>query len=195
MILVRSLNIRKALNLKLLLSIEIIYSFFPYFYKRYFIRWKSVPANELKYLQNNLPLGSIKKIVLIGGGAIPYTAIFLNKLINPEVCVIIENNRICSLAAARLLKKLNLMNLKVVNMNGEHYSAYDNSLVIVSLQVKGKQKIVDKIVNEHGNSILIVRQPLKRGKHIFETASLNGFKYATVKQKPDFESIVLAKQT
>ena len=193
MIRFQSLNLRKVLNLKLLLTIEMVYSFFPYFYKRYFIRWKFVPENELKYLQENCGVQAIKKIVLIGGGAIPYTAIFLNQIMNLKDFVIIEKNKISSLAAARLLKKLNLMNLKVVNMNGEDYSTYDNNLVIVSLQATGKQKIIDKILNEAGNNILIVRQPLRKGRRIFETASLNGFKYATVEQKPDFESIILAK--
>lgn len=159
------------------------------------MRWKAVPANELQYLQHNFDLRAIKKIVLIGGGAIPYTAIFLSKIINPEVFVIVEKNIISSLAAARLLKKLNLTHLKVVNINGEDYSEYGDSLIIVSLQATGRQRIVNKILTESADNILIIRQPLSKGKRVFETVSLNGFRCAIIKQEPDFESIVLTKQS
>ena len=187
------LNLRKALNLQLQLVTEIIYSLSPYFYKRYFTHWKIIPANELKYLQESFDLCTIKKVVLLGGGAIPYTAIFLNNIIKPEVFVIVEKNKIAYFAASRLLKKLNLTNLKVVNVSAEDYSTNDNSLIIVALQATGKQRIVETILNESYNNILIIRQPLKKGKLVFESVSLNGWKYTTVKQKQDFESIVLTK--
>lgn len=187
------LNLRKELNLKFQLSQELIYSFSPYFYRRYFMHCKNIPANELKYLQEQFDLNTIEKIVLTGGGAVPYTAILLNKIINPKVFVIIEKNKLASLAASRLLNKLNLKNFKVVNMQGEDYPEYDNSLVIVALQVTEKQRIIDKVLNESCNNILVIRQPLRKNIHVFESVSLNGLQYVAIKQEPDFESIVLIK--
>lgn len=187
------LNLRKEFNLKFRLFQEIIYSFSPYFYRRYFMDCKNIPANELKYLQEKFPLNTIEKIVLTGGGAVPYTAIFLDKTINPKAVVIIEKNKLASLAASRLLKKLNLKNFKVVNIRGEDYSEYYNSLVIVALRVTEKQRIIDKILNQSYNNILIIRQPLRKNIRVFESVSLNGLKYTAIKQEQDFESIVLTK--
>ena len=156
---------------------------------------KDIPANELRYLQTEPLFNTIKRIVVIGGGAIPYTAIFLNKIINPKVSVILEKNKLASLAALRLLKKLNLKNYEVINIKGEDYSGYDNSLVIVALQVTEKQMIVDRILNGYGNNILIIRQPLNKNKRIFESASFNGFRYTAIKQEPNFESLILIRKS
>lgn len=183
--------LKKWFNLKFQSSIEIIYSFVPYFYRSYFMHYKNIPTNELKCLQEKVDISTIEKIVLVGGGAIPYTAIFFNKIINPKTFIIIEKDKLSSLAASRLLKRLNLYNFKVINMPGQDYSEYDNSLVIVALQVIGKQKIVNRILDRCYNNALIVRQPLRKNTRMFESISSNSSNYMTIEQKPDFESKVL----
>ena len=186
------LMLKKWLNLKFQSSIEIVYSFIPYLYRSYLTRYKHIPANELEYLKGKIDISTIEKIVLVGGGAIPYTAIFFNKIIKPKVFIIIEKDKLSSLAASRLLKRLNLYNFKVINMPGEDYSGYDDSLVIVALQVTEKQKIVNRILDKSNNT-LIIRQPLRENTRMFESISSHRPNYMTIEQKPDFESMVLIR--
>ena len=185
--------LKKWLNLKFQSSIEMIYSFVPYFFRSYFRHYKNIPANELECLRKKIDISTIEKIVLVGGGAIPYTAIFFNKIINTKAFIIIEKDKLSSLAASRLLKRLNLCNFEVINMRGEDYSGYKDSLVIVALQVTEKQRIINRILDKSYKNTLIIRQPLRENTRMFESISLNSSKYITIEQKPNFESMVLIR--
>jgi hypothetical protein len=98
------------------------------------------------------------RVVLVGGGAIPYTALFARLRLNKPTFVI-ERNVACYLACLLLLRRLNLSgSIHVVRGDGERYSGYAHSLVIVPLHMCNKQEIVDCAMRGRGN-VVVVRQP------------------------------------
>lgn len=186
-------NLKRTLTLRFTIAIEVLYALIPNLYKRHMRRWEYIPVAEGEYLNKNFNLSTFKKIIVVGGGSIPFTAIYLNKILNEKDFVIIEKNKISALAARILLERLGYNNFKVINISAQNYSDYDNSIIIIALQVIQKQKIVNKILNEHRNAILIIRQPIGNNLQLFDYVSLNEIRYPAIKLEPSFESIFLAR--
>lgn len=180
----------KRLNSYLLILQEIIISCFEKGFENFYNKWKIVPEREFIYLSENCDLNTIDKVIIIGAGAIPYTAIFFAKQLNKPVYVI-EKNPLASLACSNLLHKLNLKAVKVIKVSGQHYHDYANSLVIISLHASPKEKILEKVFNCHNHNIVVIRQPLSSSSHLYDRISLNGLRYACVKHNLDFVSLII----
>jgi hypothetical protein len=181
--------------LYLLMSEEIILSFFGRCFKDFYNKWRDIPEREFAYLLQNCNLNSIDKVIVVGAGAIPYTAIFFAQQINKPVYAI-EKNSLAFFACLNLLRRLKLNNIKLIKESGQHYHSYVNSLVIITLHTVSKQKILDQILNYNGyNNIILMRQPLSECDHWYETISLNNLRYSKIRHPQNFESIVLFKYT
>lgn len=181
----------RKLNSCLLSLHEIFFSFFYKGFQDFYNKWKSLAKRELNYLRQNYNLDLIDKVIVVGAGAIPYTAIFFAEHLNKPVYAI-EKNPFASFLCSRLLYKLNLNSIKVINKSGENYNGYYNSLIIINLQTTQKQKILKQISDSNShNNIVVIRQPLGEYTDFFEGIQLNHIKYETIKQKENFESIVL----
>jgi hypothetical protein len=187
------LNLKRIFYLKFTIVIEVLYALLPNFYKRFIKCWEYIPAVEWKYLSKNFNLSAVKRIIIVGGGGIPFTAMYLNKIWNEKTFVIIEKSKISSLVARLLLKKLGYNNCKVINITAQDYSDYNDSLIIITLHVVKKQEVIDKILNKNYNYALIIRQPTGSYIRVFDYVSLNDIKYSAIKQEPNFESVFLAR--
>lgn len=186
-------NLKRIFTLRFTVVIEVLYALIPNLYKRYIRRWEYIPIAEWGYLNKNFNCSVFKKIIVVGGGSIPFTAIYLNKILNQKNFVIIERNKISALAARILLERLGYNNFKVINISAQDYSDYDSSIIIIALQVTQKQKIVNRILNDYRDTILIIRQPIGSNLQLFDYVSLNKIQYSAIKQDPSFESIFLAR--
>lgn len=185
----------KRLNLYLLMLEEIIKSFHSKGFKNFYNKSKDIPEREFNYLVQNYDLNGIDKVIVVGAGAIPYTAIFFAKQINKPT-YIIEKNSLASLSCLNLIHRLNLKNIKVIKKAAQYYSGYANSLTIISLHTISKQKVFKQVLNYNRfNNIIIVRQPLEKSIKWYESISLTGLKYTAIKHSQELESIFLFNVT
>lgn len=181
----------RRLNLHFLMLEEIIASYFPASCNEFYNKWKEIPEKEISYLFQNHDLSKIDKAVVVGAGAIPYTAIILAKKTNKTV-YLIEKNHIASFISSNVLRRFNFNNVKVIKKSGQHYDGYVNSLIIISLQTVGKQRVFEHILSYKSyNNIIVVRQPLTEYNCFYESISLDGLNYKTVRHTQILESIIL----
>lgn len=172
---------RKPLNLYLFMFEEIALSFFRKGYENFYRIWKALPEKEFIHLLQHYNLNKIEKVIVVGAGAIPYTAIFFSKKLAKPIYVI-EKNALAYFACSRLLRELRIDAITVIKGSGQLYCEYDNSLVIVSLHTHPKQKVLERVLgsNKH-NQIVVIRQPLTQNIHLFESIYLNKLKCTTIK--------------
>ena len=107
---------------------------------------------------NKLKLNKKDKILFIGGGSIPYTAIILLTFIKGNVYVLDKSNLACFFAK-RLLKKIGLFNkVKYINKNSNEFKNYsDFSVVYVASYIKNKEETVKKILSQTKKVKIIIR--------------------------------------
>jgi len=206
---------RKPLNLYFAMIEEIVLSFminYEYFYREWKISSESdynytskqlIPIlynlkvildKEFLYLLNHFDLSKIDKVVVVGAGAIPYTAIYYGEKIRKPVYAI-EKNILAYIACLRLLRRLRIGTIKVVRGTGQHYRDYGkNSLVIITLHTLSKQEVLDRVKDVAKYGIIVIRLPSVKKIHEFESASLNGLKYSIIEHDGDVFSFIISNK-
>jgi hypothetical protein len=181
---------RYPLNLYLSMLEEVLLSFSSRGTEYFYEEWKRMPEKEFIHLSQHYDLCSIEKVIVVGAGAVPYTALFFSRHFRKPVYAI-ERNAISYYACSRLVRKLNATSISVIKESGELYRGYENSLVIIVLHTRLKQDVLDKAMA--GNSIVVVRVPLTENKKIFESVNLEGTEHTTVEHTtPPMVSIFVA---
>src|SRR5690625_4768981 len=101
-------------------------------------------------VENEIKLADIKptdRILCIGGGPCPCTAIQLHRKTGANVCVI-DNDKEVIDAAIKNIERLNLSDhITVEYQDGVEISANDFSIVHIALQVNPKNAVFKRIVN------------------------------------------------
>jgi hypothetical protein len=99
----------------------------------------------------------IQKVIVVGGGAVPVTAMHWAGRFDGPI-VVLEKNRLTTMLCKRFVRKRGLQNIQVLCLDGEAYEDYDNSIVLFSLHVTNKAFIVDKVLAAGmGKSAVCVR--------------------------------------
>jgi hypothetical protein len=162
---------------------EVILSLFVRSYEHLYHEFEDMPEREFVYLSMHYDLAKIEKVIVVGGGAIPYTAIFFSQKIAKPVYAI-EKNVLVYFACLRLLRRLRIRNIKVIKGQGQLYSDYGRSLIIITLHTLTKQMVLERIVgNDKRGRIVVIRQPSMRNVRLFESASLGGLNYTTIEHR------------
>lgn len=115
------------------------------------------------------------RILCIGGGPCPYTAIMLHRLTGAHVTVV-DNNSFCVKESSDLIRRMDLQNaVQVLCSEGEKIDCNGFSVIHLAMQISPKEKVLKGLLEkaENGTKIL-VRMP---------RAVLNGF-YCGVNCKP-----------
>ncbi len=180
------------LNLYLFMLTEILLSLHErgseYLYREH----KDLPKREVAHLSEHYDLSKIEKIIVVGSGAVPYTALFFSKHFQKPTYAI-ERNAISYYACLRLLRRLKTNQIRLVREAGQLYRDYDNSLVIITLHTRLKQEVLDQALGHR--TIVVIRQPLRRNARVFEGASLHGMRCtAVVHKRPLIVSVFLSNQ-
>lgn len=183
---------RRPLNLHFSTIEEIILSLFTRTCEYFYQEWKFLPESEFSFLSKHYDLTKIEKVIVVGAGAIPYTAIFFSQKIDKPVYAI-EKNFLAYLACLRLLRRLKVEGITVIRGLGQFYRYYGNSLVIINLHTLSKQMVLERVTgNGNCNQIVVVRQPSTRNAREFETASLDGLKYAIIEHGQGIFSLIIS---
>lgn len=138
---------------------------------------KHIPERELNHLIHHYDLDNIERVIVVGAGAIPFTALFFSRHLKSQVFAV-ERNLAAYLACSRLMRKLNAA-ITVVRQSGEFYH-YENSLTIITLHTRLKQKVLDSVLSSKG--IVVVRLPLGETK-AFDDVNLTEIHYSKVEHK------------
>ena len=134
-------------------KIEYIVNKLPWtygFFQRYY---DNVVENEIKLAE----IKPTDRILCIGGGPCPCTAIELHRRTGANVCVIDNDEEVIG-TAIKNIKKLNLSEfVKVKYQDGSKIDVNDFSIVHIALQVKPKNVVFQRIVNNSspGTKILV----------------------------------------
>ena len=114
-------------------------------------------------IKREVRLAEIKpddKILCIGGGPCPYTAIMLHQLTGAAVTVA-DNNTACVKKAANLIKRLGLDHaISIVCCEGEAIDCTGYTVIHLALQVSPKGKVLNHLLARAGSGVkFLVRLP------------------------------------
>lgn len=111
------------------------------------------------------------KILCVGGGVCPYTAILLNKYTNAQVTVI-DNNSTCVDQSKKFIKHLGLDKIKVFLCEAECVNCSNYSVIHIAMQISPKDIVINEVIkkSKDGTKIL-VRKPKEHFKKLYSNVS------------------------
>lgn len=105
----------------------------------------------VKLIKNEIALANIKKddkVLFIGSGPFPITAILINKFSGCSVTCV-EKNKNRSLISRQVIQSLGLSkNIRVFNGKGENMGVNSFSVAIIALLAKPKSEILDNLLRQ-----------------------------------------------
>jgi hypothetical protein len=145
-------------------------------------------ANEFDYLSSHYDLSNVERVVVVGSGAVPQTAIvFAKHLDRPIYCI--ERNSACYFASVRLLRRLKVGGrIHVIRECGELHS-YSGSVVIIALETRLKQDVLERALAN--NNIIIVRQPVERKTRVCESVDVDKSRCSAIRHKSPLLSVFI----
>jgi hypothetical protein len=163
---------------------EYVFSLFPSFALQYCLRRKSVVSNEVSYL-SHFKADDFEKVVIVGGGPTPFTALHWAN-IYPGPIVVLDKNGLAKIFSQKLVKRLGIKNIEILNLSGEDYQDYKNCIVSISLYAQNKEMIVRRVLeNKGGNNLIFLRA------FAHEEYNALGMEWEVIEQKSDFRTLVL----
>jgi hypothetical protein len=164
-------------------ALEFVSAFIPPFSKIYCATRERLVRPEFEFFQHQEVLRSehFHKVVMVGGGAIPITAMYWASHCNLPV-IVLEKGRITSRLCRRQLKRHGLKNASVLCVYGEDYDCYANSIVLISLHATNKSQIVSKVMESRADKKAISVRALKN-----EELDGIGIGWVIVRQYRDFD--------
>ncbi len=124
----------------------------------------------------------VKKVLFVGGGPLPLTAIVLATKYNKD-CIVLEKDELSFLKSSELISKLKLdKQIKIINIKAENYNAYNEyDLIYLAALVgeneKSKTKTVNYIYKRLCNkSLFLCRSSHGSRKIIYNPINKNIFK-------------------
>ena len=162
---------------------EYIVSLFPFLVKEYSLTREFIVFNELKYF--NFKIDNFKKLVMVGGGCLPFTPMFWAKYFTGPI-VVLDKSKLATIISKRLIQKLGIKNVEILNLRGEDYDDYKDCIVLIGLHAEDKRMIIKKILeNGDGNNVIFVRS------FIDEQYNSLGKKWEVIEQNSNFHTLVL----
>lgn len=101
-----------------------------------------------------------RPIVIVGGGAIPQTQLYLHKVLAVDI-VSIEVDEFAAELCRQVLKSTGNQNLSVFNMDGADFDYGEFGLVIVATLVRSKERISKRIGQTLPNALFAPRNPVR----------------------------------
>ncbi len=125
--------------------------------------YKPIVKREKKLIDEN-----VKKILCIGGGCFPATAILLQKYTNAIITVIDNDISVINVANDVISKyKLEKM-IKVINVDGVDIDASTYDLIHIAAQISPKETVLNQVnATKSENAKVIVRVPKKSLKKYY----------------------------
>lgn len=101
------------------------------------------------------------RVLCIGGGICPYTAILLHKYTKAHVTVI-DNNSKCVEKSRKFINELGLDKINIILGDGEEICCHGYTVIHLAMQISPKELVLNKIMQkaQHGTRVLI-RKPKK----------------------------------
>jgi len=101
------------------------------------------------------------RVLCIGGGICPYTAILLNKYTKAHITVI-DNNIECVEKARKFINRLGLNRINIIYGDGEDICCHGYTVIHLAMQISPKELVLNKIMQkaQPGTRVLI-RKPKK----------------------------------
>jgi hypothetical protein len=158
------------LNLLVSMLGEIVFSFVGGGFELAYSTHKTLVETEFAYLSQHYRLDRIERVIVVGAGAIPYSAILLNRRIRKPTYAV-ERNPVAYVACVRLLTRLGLQTIMVVKgiRETERYiGGFENSLVLITLQTRLKEEAMRQILSNRTNTIVVIRIPSGANIRLFE---------------------------
>lgn len=123
---------------------------------------------ELSKCNNN------DKILCIGGGFLPATAILFAKLSKCSVTVI-DNDLNTVNFSKKIINKLKV-NVEVVHIDGIDLNTSDYSLIHIALQIDPKEEVFNNVkITKKNNSNILMRMPKKHLKNGYDIINIDNY--------------------
>lgn len=101
------------------------------------------------------------KILCIGGGKCPFTAILIQKYTGAEVTVV-DNCQSCVNSAKNCIMKYKIKNIKVDIADGEYIDASNYTAIHLAMQVCPMQEVMENVIKKSNKDAkILVRKPKK----------------------------------
>jgi folate-dependent phosphoribosylglycinamide formyltransferase PurN len=138
-------------------------------------------AQEERGLKLKKKCVGLNKMILVGSGPIPYTALYYRKSFHEIICV--EKNKIFAAMARNLLKSQGVKNITITLEDAINYSFPDKAFMLISLLTQEKESIVQKVIRSK-DSLMCLRVPSQRSTFRYEQAGVlvNNFCFVDIKR-------------
>ncbi len=122
-------------------------------------------------------IGKDDRVLCIGGGMCPYTAILLHRYTNAKVTVV-DNDRHCAEKSRCFLRRMGLGDIHVCHGDGACINCTDYTVIHVAMQVSPKDAVVSRIVKEAPNGArVLVRMPKHCVKSLYCNFNKQPFRF------------------
>lgn len=134
------------------------------FYHLTTLYYKKIIEREV----NLAKINSDDRILCIGGGPCPYTAILMHQLTGASITVI-DNNKFCVKQSKKLINRMRLDDvIRIFWCDGESICCQGYNVIHLTLQITPKEEVLHRILQhaDDGTKIL-VRMPKKHLNHLY----------------------------
>jgi precorrin-6B methylase 2 len=148
--------------------------FLSFFFNRFGLIYEKIIGIEYEKEIKKFGLSNSKKVLHIGCGAYPITAIILAKTTSADVVSIDKNPMVVKLAQKVIKKKKLQKKVKIDIGNGEEYSVKKYDTIIISSCSSPKNRILNNIFNNTKlNTKIIIREIQKNLDNIKDIINSN----------------------
>jgi len=131
-----------------------------FLYRAYSMLYRNILKKEIKLAEINKE----DRILNIGCGGMPFSAVYLAKLTDARVAAIDCDKKACQ-QANRCIKNFDLEDkIKIINGDGRDFNPENYSVVLVALQAEPKKLIME---NLYANSLPGTRFIFRKAREIF----------------------------
>jgi hypothetical protein len=162
---------------------EYISSLFPFLARQHCLTRRGFLSNEREAVYGH-KIGGFKSITVVGGGAVPFTAIYWANFFRGPIIVVDKDEAAVTLGK-RLVKKLGIQNVSFVREWAESYTDYENSIVTISLYAKNKEAILRKVIESKSTRALVILRVFKD-----EPITSEGFSWKKVEHGYEFYTLI-----
>jgi len=148
---------------------EYISALFPFLARQHCLTRQGFLSNEREAVYG-YGIDSFKSITVVGGGAVPFTALYWASFF-PGPITVVDKDKAAVTLGKRLATKLGMQNVSFVRQWGETYAEYEDSIVTISLYAKNKEAILRKVLENKGAGALVVLRVFNDEPIAFEGVS------------------------
>lgn len=122
-------------------------------------------------------ISKVDRVLCIGGGMCPYTAILLHEYTNAEVTVI-DNDHTCIEKSRHFLADRGLDNIHVFHSDGSCVNCQEYTVIHIAMQISPKETVIDSIIKKARNGArVLVRMPKDGLEDLYSSVSKGHFNF------------------